>query len=147
MALKTFNVKAIALILLSVSGVGMPAHAAEPKTLTLSCAGTMTGYGTVDPHPLSFILSLNFSAATFESSGAPFRNGGRISELTDLTVHLTDSEIFRDGQLDVTTGSLDRLTGLLEGYAITYKDKTARTDNVVGGYRFSLKCAPVQRMF
>jgi hypothetical protein len=84
---------ATAVLLLMLAGLSMPAQAAEPQTMTLSCKGTMTGYGTADPQPLSTTLFLNFTAGTVESSGlSPFLNGGKITQVTEFTVYLKDSQ-------------------------------------------------------
>ena len=108
--------KATTVLLLTLAGLSMPVQAAEPQTL--SCEGTTTGYGGAAPQKLSTILFLNFTAEKVESSGlSPFLNGGKIVQVTETTVYL-DS---------------------------TYKGDTATADRIVGGYRFSLKCAPVQR--
>jgi hypothetical protein len=80
-------------IMLALAGLSMTAQATEPQTMTLSCKGTMTGYGTTDPLPLSSILSLDFMTGTVETSGAPFRNGGKITQVTELTVSLSDNEM------------------------------------------------------
>ena len=130
------------LLLLTLAGLSMPVQAAEPQTL--SCEGTKTGYGGAEPQKLSTILLLNFTAEKVESSEPPFLNGGKIVQVTETTVYL-DSQIFKDDKLDISTGSLDRVTGVLAGDAVTYKGDTPRADRIVGGYRFSLKCAPVQR--
>ncbi len=130
------------LLLLTLAGLSMPVQAAEPQTL--SCEGTKTGYGGAEPQKLSTILLLNFTAEKVESSEPPFLNGGKIVQVTETTVYL-DSQIFKDDKLDISTGSLDRVTGVLAGDAVTYKGDTARADRIVEGYRFSLKCAPVQR--
>ena len=130
------------LLLLTLAGLSMPVQAAEPQTL--SCEGTKTGYGGAEPQKLSIILLLNFTAEKVESSEPPFLNGGKIVQVTETTVYL-DSQIFKDDKLDISTGSLDRVTGVLLGDAVIYKGDTARADRIVEGYRFSLKCAPVQR--
>jgi hypothetical protein len=130
------------LLLLTLAGLSMPVEAAEPQTL--SCEGTKTGYGGAEPQKLSTILLLNFTAEKVESSEPPFLNGGKIVQVTETTIYL-DSQIFKDDKLDISTGSLDRVTGVLVGDAVKYKGDTARADRIVGGYRFSLKCAPVQR--
>ena len=135
--------KAATVLLLTLAGLSMPAQAAEPQTL--SCEGTKTGYGGAEPQKLSTTLFLNFTAEKVESSGlSPFLNGGKIVQVTETTVYL-DSQIFKDDKLDISTGSLDKVTGVLVGDAVTYTGDTARADRIVGGYRFSLKCAPVQR--
>jgi hypothetical protein len=130
------------LLLLTLAGLSMPVQAAEPQTL--SCEGTKTEYGGAEPQKLSTILLLNFTAEKVESSEPPFLNGGKIVQATETTIYL-DSQIFKDDKLDISTGSLDRVTGVLVGDAVKYKGDTARADRIVGGYRFSLKCAPVQR--
>jgi hypothetical protein len=130
------------LLLLTLAGLSMPVQAAEPQSL--SCEGTKTGYGSAEPQKLSTNLLLNFTAEKVESSEPPFLNGGKIVQVTEKTVYL-DSQIFKDDKLEISTGSLERATGVLVGDAVTYKGDIARADRIVGGYRFSLKCAPVQR--
>jgi hypothetical protein len=130
------------LLLLTLAGLSMPVQAAEPQTL--SCEGTKTGYGGAEPQKLSTILLLNFTAEKVESSEPPFLNGGKIVQVTETTIYL-DRQIFKDDELDISTGSLDRVTGVLVGDAVKYKGDTARADRIVGGYRFSLKCAPASR--
>jgi hypothetical protein len=101
--------KATTVLLLTLAGLSMPAQAAEPQTL--SCEGTTTGYGGAEPQKLSTTLFLNFTAEKVESSGV-FPNGGKIVQVTETTVYL-DSQIFKDDKLDISTGSLDRVTGVL----------------------------------
>jgi len=109
--------KAATVLLLTLAVLAMPAQAAEPQTL--SCEGTKTGYGGAEPQKLSTTLFLNFTAEKVESSGlSPFLNGGKIVQVTETTVYL-DSQIFKDDKLDISTGSLDRVTGVLVGDAVT----------------------------
>jgi hypothetical protein len=133
----------LALAALSVS----TAQAAEPTTLTLACSGTQTGYETTKSMELSFNLFLDFTARTVESSGpSPFMNIGKMTQATTpFIVYLKYTGIIR-GKLGESIGTLDRMTGDLEGDARTYKSD-AVSSGIDGGYRFSVKCKPTQRMF
>lgn len=130
-----------------VAGLSITAQAAEPQTMMLSCKGTTTNYQTPgQPEPASTILFLNFKTGTFEGSELPFFNGGKIGQVSELAIQLVYNEIIRD-QLDMATGYLDRVTGVLVGNAHTYKGTTIREDHRIGGFSFSLQCRPTQRTF
>jgi hypothetical protein len=135
-------------ILLAFLGL-VTSQAAEPTgTLTLACEGTHTAYRTTEPMELSFNLFLNFATGTVESSApplSPFMNICKITQVTPFIVYLKYTAIIR-GMLDEAIGTLDRVTGVLEGDARTYKKDTVNSC-LEGGYRFSVKCTPTQRMF
>lgn len=138
------------ILMLTAVLLNASAQAAEPTgTLTLACQGTMTKSGSAVPQPfsVSIILHLDFTAGTVRSSGLGlFLRGGKITQVTDLTIHLEYSQIVGD-TLDWTTGSLDRMTGIFEGFSANYQGNTPSPDSMLGAYEFSMKCTPTQRMF
>jgi hypothetical protein len=117
------------------------AQADDTQTLVLSCKGTTAGYGTADQRPVSFILHLDFAEKTVETSGlSPFVNGGRVIQTNGKLYFLEHRAVFR-GNLDWSFGTLDRVTGVLEGLAITYDGNIANQESLLGGYFFATRCA------
>jgi hypothetical protein len=123
---------AILLALVSLSA----AQAAEPNTLTLTCEGTVDPWG-VPPSPISVSIVLDFAAGTMTNffTDVPWVTV-RMGAVDD--VHITfGGRGSRDDLLPNISGSIDRVTGGLEAWAL-----------YVGGQKkYSLKCRPAQRMF
>jgi hypothetical protein len=121
---------------------------AEPPTLTLTCKGATTAYRTpinniTDPQPISLGLIVDLTNETIK--GFPFPGDIEIIQVTETHI------VFRktSGTL-VVDGRIDRITGDVEGHSAQYKSLAStemlKPDNVMGGFTFSLKCKPAQRM-
>jgi hypothetical protein len=130
--------------------VGAPSHAG-PGTLTLACKGGTTAYpspyqGDGKPVPLSVGLLVDFTKRTIK--GFPFSQM-EITQVTELMIYFSETIVATF--TTVTDGTIDRVTGDVEGHSATYKSTKGmdmlKPDNVVGGFTFTLKCTPAQRMF
>lgn len=134
---------ALALGIAIIAGTLLSARA-EPATLTLACKGATTSYQTREPEPISLGLIVDLTNKTIK--GFPFPGDIEIIQVTEVHIlfHKTSGTL-------VVDGSIDRVTGDVEGHSAQYKSLTStemlKSDNVMGGFTFALKCKPTQRMF
>lgn len=134
---------------ISDPAVGAVAPAfAEFATTLLACKGTTTAWpsaiqGKATPQPFSLGLLVDFTKRTVTGFPFPVMD---ITEVTELMIFFRKSV-----GISIVDGSIDRVTGDAEGHHATYKSTKSedmlRPGNTLGGYNFSLKCAPAQRMF
>jgi hypothetical protein len=145
---RSFSEKS-ALALAAIIACAVLSARAEPATLTLACKGETTAYQTpinnnTDPQPISLGLIVDWTNKTIK--GFPFPGAIAIVQVTELAIlfHGTSGT-------GVFDGKIDRVTGDAEGHSAMYKSlKSAdmlKSDNMMGGYDFALKCTPAQRMF
>jgi len=132
-------------IAVALAGVAFGTSAAQAEPLVLSCKGTVASYGTDDQRSRRFVMRADFTEGTVVSEGlSAFLNGGRIIQ-TDGTLYFLEYRDIIRGNLDWTGATLNRATGVLEGLALTYDGVVPNQDSILGGYAFTMRCAPLGR--
>jgi hypothetical protein len=133
----------IAPMLLALAALST-AQAAEPTTLTLTCAGTadMTGIG--DTGPVSMGLVVDLTTRTVHGFREQFTNSEAQLKITEVkeTILVLHGQFgpFVDRPIMDLSGFMDRMTGDMTVTA-------TQRPPVVFTKTYSLNCKPTQRMF
>jgi hypothetical protein len=140
-ALNPFATAAIAA--LCAAGSPHMAQAAEPETLTLTCAGTATDNIKPDakPEQITMGVVVNFTARKVAGFIYPGLEEFPVVIRDANEVHITFAGSNESGS-SIVAGDINRVTGELWASSMM-RD----TSNIVTSTTYSLQCRSTQRMF